>query len=464
MALRTKLILMFFAALQVTFLTAVGAFWAVQSWQLLTDDLTLIHEQSRRLARVLDTANVGAYSRRRAPRAMHVRPIAAVYAQALRDHVETLEEAELVGALAAALGLPEPGGTRPAASAPTPSVVSRAAVRRTSRDLKKYYDGKVRQLRARSRFVTRLSSGLFFGIVVIVLTAMMAYFAAIRVWLVRPIQALSRATSIISTGNLDHRIPVNGRDEFGNLAASINSMAASLNEIQRRLLSAERFAMIGEMSAYVAHNIRNPVASIRATAQAELDRMGSDDPRRASYTDVVTAADRIVSWVGDLLRFSNPVALNRMTTDLNKLMSQCVDLMRPRLRDKQVQVVLNLDPALPPVALDKNKMEQVFSAVLTNALDAAPAGSIIEVASGRRMGPDNALHAYVGIADRGNGIPEHRLRTLFTLFSTTKQSGTGLGLAVAHKIITAHNGTITVGNREGGGTLAQISLPAGDGL
>src|SRR5262249_32360894 len=160
---------------------------------------------------------------------------------------------------------------------------------------------------------------------------MMAYFAAIRVWLVRPLQALGRATGIIATGDLAHRIPVATRDEFGTLAASINTMAASLDEKQRRLIAAERFALIGELAPYVPHNPRNPLASIRTTARAEMLDLPVEDTRRASFRDIVTATDRLESWVGDLLRFSSPVSLERTPESVKALVERCTDLARPQL-------------------------------------------------------------------------------------------------------------------------------------
>src|SRR5439155_13035964 len=165
--------------------------------------------------------------------------------------------------------------------------------------LKKYYHAEVRRLQDRSGVVTRLSTGLFAAIVMVVMAGMMAYFAAIRVWLHRPLEALGRATSVIATGDLTHRIPVQGNDEFGTLADSINSMAASLAENQRRLLAAERFAAVGEMSAYVAHNIRNPLASIRTTAQAEMLDLAEGDPRRPGFRDIVAATARLGCRVRD---------------------------------------------------------------------------------------------------------------------------------------------------------------------
>jgi signal transduction histidine kinase len=431
MTLRAKLTLMFFGALQVTFLTAVGTFWAVQSWQLLTDDLTLIHDQNLRLEHALEGTAATAGNPGRG----------AAYVRSLRRHAQTLTEANLIDAFDAA---------RTAGDAAT------AAAQR----LKRYYHGQVKRLRERSHFVTRLSSGLLVAIVLLVLTGMMAYFAAIRVWLVRPLQRIGRATGVISTGDLAHRIPVGGQDEFGALASSINSMAASLADNQRRLLAAERFAMVGEMSAYVAHNIRNPLASIRATAQAELLGLAGGDPTRESFADIVSATDRLESWVGDLLRSASPVTLERTQESLNALVERCAALARPQLTAKGLHLDLVLAPDLAPISLDRNKIEQVVIAVLGNAMDASPAGATIRIISQLRPGVDHAARTAIRVEDAGPGIPPERLEKLFTLFSTSKKSGTGMGLALAQKIVTAHEGTITVASREGEGTVVEISLPA----
>jgi len=437
MTLRSKLSLMFFGALQVTFFTAVGAFWAVQSWQLLTDDLALVQAQNLRLETVLEGGAVSTGT-------LKDRPQDTDAFHELRDHIQNAEERGLVDALGEAF-------TKPPDS---------AAVRDAVTHLRSYYQTRVKTLHERAGFVTQLSTGLFVGIVALVLGGMMAYFTAIRVWLMRPIQALGRATRVISTGDLGHRIPVTGRDEFGTLAASINTMASSLAENQRRLLAAERFAMVGEMSAYVAHNIRNPLASIRVTAQTELLDVPANDPRRGSFEDIVTAADRLESWLGDLLRFSSPVTLERTLEDVNALIERCAALARPLLARQGLVLNLTLDPALGYVALDRNKMEQVVSAVLSNAIDASPTGSTIRIASLLHPGPNGSSRASVRVQDAGPGIPRERLRTLFTLFSTTKKSGTGLGLALAQKIVTAHDGTLTVTSEEGEGTVVEIGLPA----
>jgi signal transduction histidine kinase len=460
MSLRAKLGILFLGALQVTFLTAVAAFWAVQSWQLLTDDLTMIHEQNLRLDRTLEETGLGPGEATRPGRMVQVPAGVLPRLRELADHSQTLEESERIAGLAEVLV-----GSQSLADASVPlgREAPAGALRHAIRELKDFYNAQVGALRARARFVTRLSTGLFLAIVGIVLGGMMAYFTAIRVWLVRPIQMLSRATAIISTGNLEHRIAANGRDELGQLAGSINSMAASLSDIQGRLVAAERFAAIGEMSAYVAHNIRNPLASIRATAQSELDGLPASDPQRASFGDIVTAVDRLHSWVADLLRFSSPVTLQRSEENLNVLIERCIDMTRSRLAGAGVQVALSLDAALPPVSLDRAKIEQVVSVVLGNAVEASPAGGTIGLTSHLAAEASGASQACIRVEDRGVGIPPERLGAVFTLFSTTKKSGTGLGLALAHKIVTAHDGTISVANRDGGGTAVEIRLPVRQG-
>ena len=426
MTLRSKLDLLFFGALQVMFLTAVGTFFAVQSVQRLNEDLALVQEQNVNLERALN-------GRTPARRVHSLR--------ALRRHAQTLEEMQLIAAL---------GDARD-------EVVPADA----AQGLKQYYHAQVKRVGGSARLVNRFSTGLLIAIGVVVLTGMMSYFAAVRVWLVRPFQAIGRATGVISTGDLEHRVPVTTRDEFGTLARSINSMAASLSENQRRLLAAERFAMVGEMSAYVAHNIRNPLASIRTTAQAEMLDLPAEDPRRGSFRDIVTATDRLESWVGDLLRFSSPVTLQCTLESVNDLVERCADLARAQMTQRGLHLDLALAPALAPVSVDRNKIEQVVSVLLGNAMDASPAGGTIRVISLVRR-PNHVPRACIRVQDEGKGIPKERLGKLFTLFATSKTSGTGLGLALAQKIVTAHDGTITVDSKEGEGTAVEISLPVAE--
>jgi signal transduction histidine kinase len=284
----------------------------------------------------------------------------------------------------------------------------------------------------------------------------LAFLAAIRAWFVVPVRDLEQATEIMSRGNLSHRIAVRGEDELARLGDAINRMAASLALIQSQLITSERFALLGELAAYVAHNIRNPLASIRATAQAEAIELPGDDPRRSALEDIVHAVDRLGAWVNDLLRSVSPVALERRPGSVSELVSRCVALARPRLDDAGIDIELAAPPT-PAVAFDEAKLEQVVSAILANATDASRPGSAIGVDVHHDAGT-----VALCIADRGDGVPPSRRGRLFTPFSTSKASGTGLGLWLSQKIVVAHGGTITLREREGGGTTVEIRLPVAE--
>jgi signal transduction histidine kinase len=428
--LRSRLTLLFLAAVEVTFLSAVAAYWGLQSWRLAAEELTVIHEQHRRLVDVLDRLAAG-----HTPVVRNDPSIAAAL-DGLRRNVQTVDESERIEALATAV---DAGASRRA----------RHAVRRLAR----YYEGEHRRLRERGAFLAGVSNALLVGIVGLVIASFGGFLAAIRAWFVEPVRTLEHATEIISTGNLAHRVDLQGEDELGRLAASINRMAVSLAHIQTQLVTSERFALLGELAAYVAHNIRNPLASIRATAQAEALDRPPHDATRTALEDIVRAVDRLSAWVTDLLRSVSPVALERRPGSVSELVARCVELARPRILAAGIDVEIAAPPT-PVVSFDEAKLEQVVSAVLANATDASPPGGRIGV----RVEHDGGTVA-LRIADEGAGVPANRRGTLFTPFRTSTAAGTGLGLWLSQKIVVAHGGTITLRDGQNRGTTVEIRLP-----
>lgn len=431
MTLRARLTLLFLGALQATFLCAVAAYWAIGSWRVLNHDLARIPEQSVRLDRVLDAAALAEADPSRAER----RGDHAL--TELQGHVQTRDEGRAIERLATAVDHGDPRRLRQAA-----------------RRLRAYYRTALQQQRKRASQLVRMSDGLVIAIVVVVTAAFLAFLAAIRLWLVEPVRVLERGMNVMSKGNLSHRIPLSGTDELARLAHRINLMAASLAGIQEKLLASERFALLGELGAYVAHNIRNPLASIRATAQGELVDLDRDDPHRGSFADIVRAADRLAAWVTDLLRSASPVVLERREGHVDELVARCAELARPRLVEAGVEVALSLEPTRT-VPFDEAKLEQVVSAVLANAIDASPPQGRVEMSVGPEPGA-----VVVRVVDEGAGIPLSRRARLFTPFATTKPSGTGIGLWLSQKIVTAHGGSISL--LEAGpvkGTTVEIRLP-----
>jgi signal transduction histidine kinase len=430
--LHVRLTLLFLAAVQVTFLSAVGAYWAIQSWQLVTDEHTALHHQQIRLGAVLD--RVAAKRRTLAGDDRLLQEVAS-----LRRNAQTVDESERVERLAHAVGAGSPARTR-------------QSVRRLTR----FYEDELGRLADRRSALGGLSNVLLGGIVILVIASFVLFLAAIRTWLVVPVLALQRATEIMSTGDLTHRIALAGSGELTRLATSINEMASSLAHIQTRLVTSERFALLGELAAYVAHNIRNPLASIRATAQAEAIELARSDPQRAAFDDIINVVDRLDAWVTDLLRSVSPVALERRRGSVNELVQRCVELAAPRLRAGGVELDIET-AATPEVSFDGAKLEQVVSAVLANATDASAPGSRVAV---------RVEHAGDGVTlrihDQGRSLARNGHGSVFTPFYTSKASGTGIGLWLSQKIVAAHGGTIELRNGDGGGTTVEIRLPVAE--
>lgn len=313
--------------------------------------------------------------------------------------------------------------------------------------------GVIDQTLAVNRFM-----GILTGTVLILfLVQGVALLIGIQRWLVKPLDEIGRSTAIISTGNLTHRIPVRAQDELGELAASINRMASALQEIQSRLVQSERLAAIGELSSYIAHNIRNPLASVRAAAQVGLEDLGDSESIRETLQDIIYAVDKLEGWVRNLLAYIRPIALTRAPQNVNRLIHDVIALLKPKLEEKKIHPFLDLSEGIPDLVLDEEHMEQVFSAVITNAVEASPHGGYLRISS--RLIEDGRVD--VAISDNGAGIPPEVLQKVFDPYFTTKPNGVGLGLTMARKIVEAHGGAIRMMSDKGEGTTITICLPVG---
>lgn len=325
--------------------------------------------------------------------------------------------------------------------------------------LRAYYDAAAQQSMQRTRTVAAQGQ-LLAGIVVLLALAWGAgLFFGTHLWLVKPLQAIGRATAIISTGALAHRLQVGSRDEFGELSASINRMAQSLQGIQERLLQAERLAAAGELSAYVAHNIRNPLASIRSTAQAALKESQQSAEVRLMLQGVVESVDRLNQWVRHFLFALKPITPTLASVDLNRAIAQALDVVRPTIEGKQITVALSLAEALPLVSLDEGYFEQAIIALFTNACEATPPDGRIGIATRLVCDGQEPTGVAVELTDDGEGIPPEMLQKVLTPYFTTKSDGVGLGLTMAQKVTNAHGGSLTVSNRPEGGAAVRILLP-----
>ncbi len=230
---------------------------------------------------------------------------------------------------------------------------------------------------------------------------------------------------------------------------------AQLQEARARLAQSERLAAIGELSAAVAHGIRNPLAGIRLAAQIGLEHVPEDDGVRESLDDVLTEVDKLEAQVRGILDFARPFEPHLEPVALDVAVASLVETLAPRMHAAGVQAVVDVPSTLPPVNADRAHLGQVLHEIAGNALEMMPGGgrlTIAATANGHRR-------VRLTLADTGPGIPHDIRQRIFQLFMTTKPTGTGVGLAVARKIVERHGGTLTLAPADGPGACFVIELP-----
>jgi signal transduction histidine kinase len=240
----------------------------------------------------------------------------------------------------------------------------------------------------------------------------------------------------------------------------------------------DRLAALGQMAAGLAHEIRNPLAAIELTTSL-IKRKLSEQPSHVAQLDLIHSEVRKMNKiVSDCLEFVRPVKVSTDRVDLQALLEESLANSLSSVKKEGVQVRKTYHPT-PPVSLDFNQMKQVFVNIIVNALQATDQQGLIEVACGpssylQRNGfysnPKHAEknlslqvnlapYAWVKISDNGHGISEDFLSKIFYPFFTTKEKGSGIGLAIAQKIIDSHRGSIDVESEVGKGTTFTIKLP-----
>jgi signal transduction histidine kinase len=229
-----------------------------------------------------------------------------------------------------------------------------------------------------------------------------------------------------------------------------------LRAAQSRLIEAERFAAIGELSASVAHGIRNPLAGIKAAAQFADLELAKDHPLRENIVDIISEVDKLESRIKALLDFAKPFEPRPTPCDVAKIVADAMASLRSQIGAQGITVATEIDPTLPEVQLDYAQIEQVLLALMSNAVEAMPRGGRLAVSA--RPTPDGKQLS-ICVADTGPGISPEQKPALFQLFFTAKPNGTGLGLAVAKKIVELHGGTIGAESEVGRGSRFTIRLP-----
>ena len=288
----------------------------------------------------------------------------------------------------------------------------------------------------------------------------------------RPIQALMRGVTAVGRGEFDHRIEITSQDELGRLSAAFNEMIAQLSrvrDLEDRLRRADRLAALGTMAAGIAHDIRNPLTSILIFSQ--LMSLHHDDPDvREKFSRVVPRElERVQAVIEDMMELARPVTIHWDPVNLNEVFAQVLELFENQIATQQIRLAQEYDQDLPFCMADRKRLHRCFSNLVSNAIQAMPTGGDLTVRTGMvptvvfpNSGlpdpqPEPALR--VTVADAGQGIPAERLSRIFDPFFTTKEKGMGLGMAITHRIIEDHKGTIDVKSEVGVGTTFTVCFP-----
>ena len=291
-----------------------------------------------------------------------------------------------------------------------------------------------------------------------------AYFIAQRILV--PIKKLVSASQEIADGNLDTQVAINTRDELKYLAESFNAMALALKKrdaqfkdfATQRIMESERLALIGHLSANVAHELNNPLQGIVTFSHLLLEEEKCGGSIKNHAEKIVSQADRCRDIIRGLLDFSRQRKPDKTYCDINTVLEECISLIGNQAIFHNIKISKDFQSDLPMAIIDPSQIERVFINLIINASEAMDGGGDLNIIT--RSNETKDLIDII-ISDTGHGIRPEDLGKIFDPFFTTKDvgHGTGLGLAISYGIIKSHKGSIRVESELGRGTTFKIQLP-----
>jgi signal transduction histidine kinase len=255
------------------------------------------------------------------------------------------------------------------------------------------------------------------------------------------------------------RLSLVGTSLLALLAAYIVYLNDRTGELERKLEEEKRLAYVGTIAAGVAHEIRNPLNSVKMNIQMIENRLGELDRDENHYVTTKVArihreTARLEESVNNFLAFARPKPLQRRRADLNQATDHVVEFLEPACLNDDIRIVRDYTDGLPPAYIDPDQLGQAVENLVRNAHQAIGENGTIEIYTGRH---DD--HLEVRVSDDGPGIPPEAQEKLFDIFYTTKEGGSGLGLTIVKQIVEAHGGAVSFDTIEKRGTTFTIALP-----
>lgn len=305
----------------------------------------------------------------------------------------------------------------------------------------------------------------------------------------RPLRRLKAGAEAIGRGDLDHRIAIEGNDEFGDLSAQFNRMVEKLRAttvskdlleesennlkrtvdtlrheiaereaLQAELRRAETMSAMGTLLAGVAHEVRNPLFAVSSTLDAMNARLGDREEYRRYLRVLKKEVARLAKLMGDLLEYGKPRNEEFAAGSIKSVVETAMDCCAPLAEQLGAAMRCVSDPDLPPVVMDAGRLTQVFQNLIENGLQFSERGGEVRIEI--RM-VDDGGKAWIDCAviDSGPGLPDGELQSVFEPFFTRRRGGTGLGLAIVQRIVDEHGGRVDAANRPEGGAKVTVRLP-----
>lgn len=306
----------------------------------------------------------------------------------------------------------------------------------------------------------------FLGITIagVLFSMVVSYYISRRMLI--PINKLVSASKAVAEGDLGAHVDIKTNDELQYLADSFNNMAKALQRrdeqlkefATRKIMESEKLALIGQLSANVAHELNNPLQGIVAYSHLLLERTPCEDPRTESLEKIVGQANRCRDIIRGLLDFSRQRKPDKTFCNVNSILQECVSLVENQALFLNIEIVEELRKDLPLIVADPSQLERVFINMIINAAEAMDGNGQLILRT--HFTPADG-YVFVEFQDNGVGISEENMEKIFDPFFTTKDvgHGTGLGLAISYGIIKSHKGTISVESDVGKGATFIIGFP-----
>jgi len=299
-------------------------------------------------------------------------------------------------------------------------------------------------------------------IALVILLGVAASFVLSR-FITDPLKKFVEFTKVLGRGEFGEKVDVRYGDEIGYLARNFNRLSMELKSMQEKieeaytythLLQAEKLSSIGQISAGLAHELKNPMTTLKMLFQEFKEQ---PDMTKEDAEVISREIEKIDSILTNFTGFLKQKSFHKSKINLNELLERVLSLATYDIENAGITIHRELIESLPEINADRSLMDHVFLNLIINAVQAMPSGGEIRIS-----GKSDDTHVEIMIWDQGTGIPQDLHEKIFDPFFTTKDKGTGLGLSIAYNIVKSHGGTLFFNSEAGKGTLFTVRMPLED--